>query len=321
MGMKAAVLHEIGGVPRYEDFPDPVPGEGEVIVDVKAVAVENIDKMIAAGTHFASKQFMAQLPAIPGFDGVGTLPDSTLVGFGNTRAPYGALAEKTVVAESNIVPVPDGIDPAVTVVLASAVTGFAIKSAAGFTPGETVLIQGATGVAGRLAIKVARLLGAGRLVATGRDDDALHQIRELGADTVINTAVPDEALARAFTDAMGEGYDVVLDFLWGRPTEILLRALVPHELTMTKPTRLVQVGESAGPTLTLAAESLRTSGVEIYGAAKGLDGTTMMDAYQQVVQWAKDGTLTFDLERVPLRQIEAAWQRTDLRGRRLVVLP
>jgi NADPH2:quinone reductase len=83
----------------------------------------------------------------------------------------------------------------------------------------------------------------------------------------------------------------------------------------------VQVGESAGPTLTLAAESLRTSGVEIYGAAKGLDGTTMMDAYQQVVQWAKDGTLTFDLERVPLRQIEAAWQRTDLRGRRLVVLP
>jgi NADPH:quinone reductase-like Zn-dependent oxidoreductase len=319
--MKAAVLHEVGGLPRYEDFPDPVAGQGEVVIEVKAVAVENIDKMIAAGTHFASKQFMAQLPVIPGFDGVGTLPDGTLVGFSRSRPPYGALAEKTVVTNSNIVPTPEGIDPAVAVVLASAVTGFSIKSAAGFTPGETVLVQGATGVAGRLAVKVARLLGAGRIVGTGRDDNALQDLLALGADAVINTAVPNDALARAFTQAAGDGYDVVLDFLWGRPTEILLRTLVPDELKTTKPTRLIQVGESAGPTLTLAAESLRTSGVEIYGAAKGLDAATMMDAYQQVVQWAADGTLTFDLERVPLSQIETAWQRTDLRGRRLVVLP
>lgn len=122
--MKAAVLHEVGGLPRYEDFPDPVAGEGEAVIEVKAVAVENIDKMIAAGTHFASKQFMAQLPVIPGFDGVGTLPDGTLVGFGRPRPPYGALAEQTVVTDSNIVPTPEGIDPAVAVVLGSAVTGF-----------------------------------------------------------------------------------------------------------------------------------------------------------------------------------------------------
>lgn len=132
--MKAAVLHQVGGVPRYEDFPDPVAGEGEVIINVKAVAVENIDKMIAAGTHFASKQFMAQVPAIPGFDGVGTLPDGTLVGFGNTKPPYGALAEKAVVAESNVVPAPEGIDPAVAAVLASAVTGFCIKVRRGLRP-------------------------------------------------------------------------------------------------------------------------------------------------------------------------------------------
>lgn len=319
--MKAAVLHEIGGIPTYEDFPDPDASDGETVLDVVAVAVENIDKMIAAGTHFASTQFTAQLPAIPGFDGVGTRSDGTLVGFSNPRAPYGALAEKTVTATSSVVPVPDGIDPAVAVVLPSAMTGLAIKTAAGFTAGETVLIQGATGVAGRLAVKVAQLLGAGRIVGTGRDDDALRQLRDLGVDTVINTAVPDEALIRAFTDARGHGYDVVLDFLWGRPTELLLRALVPSELTMAKPTRLIQVGETAGSTLTLAAESLRTSGVELYGVARGLDPTTMMEAYRQVVQWAQAGTLTFDLERVPLSQIQTAWQRTDLRGRRLVVVP
>ncbi len=319
--MKAAVLHEIGGVPRYEDFPDPVAGDGEVVIDVKAVAVETVDKRIAAGTHYASGQYTARLPAIPAFDGIGALPDGTLVGFGNPRPPYGALAERTVVPVGSHVPLPEGVDPAVATVLGSAITGMSVTTAAGFVPGETVLVQGATGVAGRLAVKVARLLGAGRIVATGRDDDQLREVRALGADVVINTAVPDEALARAYLDAKGDGYDVVLDYLWGRPTEILLRALVPASFAFPRPTRLVQVGESAGAGLALAAESLRTSGVEIYGAAKGLDPRTMGEVYGQVVAWARSGELTFDIERVPLAGIEAAWQRDDLRGRRLVVVP
>ncbi|HTX29091.1 MAG TPA: zinc-binding alcohol dehydrogenase family protein [Streptosporangiaceae bacterium] len=319
--MKAAVLHEVGGIPRYEEFPAPVAGPGEVIIDVKAVAVENVDKLVAAGQHYASRQYISQLPAIPGFDGVGTLPDGTVAGFGNPRPPYGALAEQTVVAAGHVVPIPEGIDPAVAVVLATAVTGMSIKTAAGFVPGETVLIQGATGVAGRLAVKVARLLDAGRIVATGRDDHALREVQALGADLTVNTAVPDDALAQAFAEARGEGYDVVLDFLWGRPTEILLRTLVPASFAFRKPTRLIQVGESAGSTLTLAADSLRTSGVEIYGAARGLNPATMSEVYGQIVQWAQTGTLTFDLEKVPLSQIETAWQRTDLRGRRLVVVP
>nr|BFE70203.1 hypothetical protein GCM10020092_035040 [Actinoplanes digitatis] len=157
------------------------------------------------------------MPAIPAFDGIGALPDGTLVGFGNPRLPYGALAEKTVVPQGAYVAIAEGIDPATAAVLGTAITGMSIRTAAGFVPGETVLVQGATGVAGRLAVKVARLLGAGRIVATGRDDDQLREVRDLGADTVINTAVPDEALARAYLDAKGDGYDVVLDYLWGRP--------------------------------------------------------------------------------------------------------
>jgi NADPH2:quinone reductase len=182
-------------------------------------------------------------------------------------------------------------------------------------------VQGATGVAGRLAVKVARLLGAGRIIATGRDDDQLREVQTLGADTVINTAVPDEALAQAYLDAKGDGYDVVLDYLWGRPTEILLQSLVPQSFALRKPTRLIQIGESAGAGLVLAAESLRTSGVEIYGAAKGLGQETMHEVYGQVVTWAQSGELTFDVVKVPLSDIETAWQRTDLRGSRLVVVP
>ena len=319
--MKAAVLHEVGGVPRYEDFPDPVAGEDEVIIEVLAVAVENVDKLIAAGDHYASKKFVARLPAIPAFDGIGTLPDGTLVGFGDPRLPYGALAERTVVSAKAFAAIAEGVDPAVATVLGTAITGMSIKTAANFVPGETVLVQGATGVAGRLAVKVARLLGAGRIVATGRDDHQLREVRDIGADTVINTAVSDEALAQAFTDARGDGYDIVLDYLWGRPTEILLRSLVPESFAFPKPTRVIQVGESAGPGLSVAAASLRTSGVEIYGAAKGLNPETMGDVYGQVVKWAQSGELTFDLEKVPLSDIEAAWQRTDLRGKRLVVVP
>ena len=320
--MKAAVLHEVGGVPRYEDFPDPVPGEDEVLVDVRAVAVETVDKAIAAGTHYASGKYLAELPMIPAFDGVGTLADGTVVGFGNPRLPYGALAEKTVVAANAVVPIPEGIAPVVATMLATAFTGMAIRTAAGFVPGETVLVQGATGVAGRVAVQVARLLGAGRIVATGRDEEQLRAVRDLGADTVITTAVSDEELGRAFTEARGDGYDVVVDYLWGRPTEVLLRSLVPESFAFpAKPTRIVQVGESAGATMTLAAESLRTSGVEIYGAAKGLGPDTMGEVYGQIVGWARSGELSFGVETVPLRDIESAWQRTDLRGRRLVVLP
>ena len=292
-----------------------------MIIDVKAVAVENVDKAITAGEHYASAKYIAELPAIPAFDGIGTLPDGTLVGFGNPRLPYGALAERTVVPEGSYIPIPEGIDPAVATVLGSAITGMSITTAAGFVPGETVLVQGATGVAGRLAVKVARLVGAGRIIATGRDDDQLREVLTIGADTVINTAVTDDALTQAFTDAKADGYDVVVDYLWGRPTEILLRSLIPESFAFPKPTRVIQIGQAAGAELTVAAESLRTSGVEICGAAKGLDPRTMGEAYGQIVEWTQSGQLTFDVEKVPLTDIETAWQRTDLRGKRLVVVP
>jgi len=316
--MKAAVLHAVGMTPTYEEFPDPTPGEGEVLITVKAVALENIDKAIAAGTHYSSKEFISTLPTVVGFDGVGTLEDGTLVGFGGTKSPYGAMAEKTVVPKANIVPVPEGIDPATAVVLASALTGFSMKYAAGFKPGETVLIQGVTGVAGRLAAKVAKLLGAKRIVGTGRDQAASAELKRLGVD-MIDTTVADDKLIQAFKDK--GPFDVVLDFLWGRPTELLIASLTPDELSFAKPTRLVQIGSAAGNELKLAAEGVRTSGLEIYGSGKGLSGEVMSEAYAQVVEWAREKKLTFDIERIPLKDIESAWQRTDFRGKRLVIIP
>ena len=318
--MKAAVVDHVGGVPRYQDFPGPEVGEGQVLLKVEAVAVENVDRAIVAGTHYTAAAFQAALPAIPCFDGIGRLPDGTLVGFGGITPPYGTLAEYAVVPAGHTAPIPEGIDPPIAAVLSSAISAMNMRTAAGLAAGETVLVQGATGVAGRLAVKVARLLGAGRIVATGRNDDALHALRALGADTVINTAVDDADLMQAFRDQAGAGYDVVIDYLWGRPTALLTRALIPDSFAMPKPTRLVQIGESAGSAIELTADAVRTSGLEIYGAgrnmAAGLDA-----AYQQVVDWVRSGELTIDVVTAPLSQIETAWTRTDLRGTRLVIVP
>jgi NADPH:quinone reductase-like Zn-dependent oxidoreductase len=321
--MKAAVLHNFGEVPHYEDFPDPVAGAGEMIVHVKAVALENVDKAMAQGSHFASRQFLSQLPAIVGFDGIGLLEDGRLVGFGGIKAPYGAMAEKTVIQAGYFVPVPDGVDAVTAAALpASALTSlFPLKGAAKLQPGETVLVNGATGVSGKLAIQVAKLLGAGRIVGTGRNETSLQLLPELGVDAVIDLRLPDEQLAEAFKREAGAGYDVILDFLWGRPTEVLLKTLIPSEIHLSKRVRLVQIGEMAGTAISLSGDMLRTSGLEIYGAAAGLTPEGMGEGANQVWDWLKDGKLKMDIERVPLKDIESAWQRTDFQGKRMVVIP
>lgn len=222
--------------------------------------------------------------------------------------------------EGYVSPVPEGLDPAIAVVIPSALTGFVIQTAGGFEPGQTVLVQGVAGVAGRLAVQVARKLGAGRTVATGRREEALREVAALGVDATIDTAVSDDELVTAFREHARDGYDVVLDFLWGRLTVLPLRALTPDELGFAKPVRVVQVGASAGEALTIHAAALRTSGIELVVAAKGFTAESMSAAYEQIVAWTRDGDLTFNVERVPLSQIETAWTRTDLAGKRLVAV-
>ncbi|MEO8610680.1 MAG: zinc-binding alcohol dehydrogenase family protein [Chloroflexota bacterium] len=322
--MKAAVLHQFGEVPHYEDFPDPVAGEGEILIHVKAVALENVDKAVAAGTHFSSRKMMPNLPAIVSFDGIGTLDDGRLVGFGGIRPPYGSMADVAVIPKAYFVAVPDGVDaPTAATVPASALTGlFPLKWGAKMQQGDTVLINGATGFAGKLAVQIAKLLGAGRIVGSGRDQAALQAIRELGADEIIDLKQSDEKISVAYAQAAGEnGYHIILDFLWGHPTELLLEALTPHEFAFAKHAiKLIQVGEMAGKTINLPAEALRTSGIEIVGGAAGLTPEAMGEGAQQVWEWLGAGKLHADIECVLLKDIEAAWGRT-VHGKRLVIVP
>ncbi len=323
--MKAAVLHKFGKAPRYEDFPDPTCGEGEALVEVKAVALENIDRAMARGSHFASRQFLPHLPAIVGSDGIGALENGQLIGFGGMKPPYGSMAERAVIPDLHYVRIPDGVDAAIAATVpGSALTAlFPLKWGAQLQPDETVLIHGATGFAGKLAVQVARLLGAKRIVATGRNDKALRSLADLGADSVIDLKQSDTQLTAAFRrEAGGAGYGVILDFLWGHPTEVLIATLVPDTLGFAKGrTRLVQVGEMAGPRITLSADALRTSGLTILGGGSGITPEALAEGAGQVWDWIKEGKLKAAIERVPLKDVERAWKRTDVQGRRIVIIP
>jgi len=321
--MKAAVFHTLGNPPRYEDFPDPEPGQNEVLVHVKAASLKNIDKAMASGSHYDSHR---RLPVVCGVDGVGVLDDGMRVFCGGSRPPYGMMAERTVVSRARCLPVPDGIDDDT----AAALPNPALSSwlplvwRARLEPGETVLILGATGVAGKLAIQIAKHLGAGRVVAAGRNQHVLQTLSDLGADATISLDQTDQELIAAFQREAGyERFDIVLDYVWGHPTEVLLDALTGHDVMAESDSlRLIEIGEMAGPTISLPAAALRSSGIEIYGSGGGgIPHTAIFEIFPQLWALAAGGNLRIDTEPVPLAEIEGAWRRTDAPGRRLVIKP
>lgn len=319
--MKAAVIYGFGEVPQCLDFPDPVPVDGEVLIDVKASVLENFDKGTVSGKHYSSKTLYPQFPAIVGNDGIGITADGKMVGFGQIRAPYGAFAEKTVAGY--IIPIPDGMDPAsASAIPSSALTALlSLKYSAKLQAGETVLVNGATGVSGRIAIQVAKLLGAGRVIATGRNERSLRLLPELGADAVIDLKEQDEDLMKAFKEAGGGGgIDVVVDFIWGHPAEVLIGAFIPAEVGFARRRiRYVQVGEKAGSSISLPASALRTSGLELMGVGR-ISMEVVQEEMKQVWKWMAADKLYMEIERVPLAEIAEAWRRDDLEGKRVVIV-
>ena len=322
--MKAAVLEEIGKAPKWEEFEEPVAGEGEAPVRVLAASLKPVDRQLAAGAHFASPR-EADLPVICGTDGVGTLEDGTRVFFGGCRKPFGAMAEITVVPRGFCFPLPPGIDDDTAAALPNpAVSAWlSLTHRAKLSRGETVLVLGATGVTGQLAVQIAKLLGAARVVGVGRNERVLARLGELGADATIQLDQAADALKEAYLSENGDaGFDVILDYLWGEPTEALLAAITKGEFAPTgKETRLVQVGESAGATIRLPAAVLRSTAVTILGTAGMPPREVLFDAMKEVLQRGALGELRIETERAAMADVESAWKRAGQAGRRIVMLP
>ena len=313
--MKAAVVNVLGQAPQYQDFPEPKAEDGEVLINVRAAGLHPIVKALASGSHYAGK---GEVPAVPGVDGVGTLEDGSRVYFTFARKPWGSMCERTVAPRGRCLPLQDNIDDVQAAAIANPGMSawLSINDRAGLVKGESVLILGATGVAGQLAIQVARHLGAKRVVAAGRNLEALASEK---LDGQVSLMQPDDAIREAFVVEARKGIDVVIDYLWGRPTELLLEALAKgFDPNAGRSTRLVEVGESAGKAISLAGATLRSIDLKLMGSGFGavpLEG--VLGAIPKLFAMAAAGSLKIAAEPVPLAQVETAWGRKES-GNRIV---
>jgi NADPH:quinone reductase-like Zn-dependent oxidoreductase len=320
--MYAAVVNAFDAPPRYTTFADPVAGEGEKLVTVSAAGLHPIVKGLAKGTHYGSS---GELPFIAGVDGVGKLEDGTRVFFGIARSPFGTFAEHAIAASWMCLPLPDAVDDVTAAGIANpAMSSWAALTArAKFVGGESVLILGATGVAGQLAVQIAKRLGARRVVAAGRNPQALEKLKTLGADEVISLDQEQASLVSAFRTEIAEaGVDVVLDYVWGQPAELVLQAISQKGLRKASArVRFIQIGESAGKTISLPAATLRSSGLELLGSGFG---SASLDQLRQTLaeffQVAAKEPFQFQSKAAPLREIETLWNHAE-EGTRLVFQP
>jgi len=311
--VRAALVREVGAVPESGEAPDPA---GE-LVEVLAAPINPIDVAVSRGILATGHP---ELPYVPGCEGVGRTADGKVVWiFGGAfgRTANGAMAERATIGDAHAIDVPDGADPAVA-------AGLGIAGLAGWLPfawraplkgGENVLVLGATGSVGIVAVQTAKLLGAARVVAAGRSKAGLERALEHGADATIG--LDADGLVEAMKDAFGgEGPNYVFDPLWGEPASAAVQAAVPWAT-------VVNLGQSAGATSELASAAVRFKSLSIFGHTNfAVPPDELAEHYRRLVGHVVAGDIRFEVERVPLESVADAWRRqAEGAGAKLVVVP
>ena len=309
--MKAAIVQGAGQVPVYAEFAEPVAQSGELLVVVSAAALSQLTRGRASGQHYSSK---GEYPFVAGVDGVGRAEDGGRVYFVLPRAPFGAMAERTVVAAEHCIALPHELDD----VTAAAMANPGMSSWAAFVyrarlkAGETVLVNGATGTSGRLAVQIARHMGAKKVIATGRNEATLAT---LGADVTIHLGKDEKLLEQEFQEQFAAGVDVVLDYLWGPSARALLIAGARAGAEAV-PIRFVQVGSMSASEIALPSAVLRSSAIELMGSGIGsVPLAGLVEAIRGVMLAAVPGGFRIETKAVPLSDVERAWTEQDSRVR------
>jgi NADPH:quinone reductase-like Zn-dependent oxidoreductase len=320
--MKAAVIYQKGEIPQYTDFPEPIAqGENELLITVSAAAIKNHDRSMASGTHYTTTTDIQQAKVIGG-DGVGQLEDGTRV---FALGVSGMIAEKAVIDKRRMVKLPLGIDNITAAALPNAVAGSAmgLLFRAGMKGGETVLINGATGFTGKVAVQVAKHYGAKKIIATGRNEQSLQSLKELGADEIILTTDEQQFIAQIQKTNDDRPIDIVIDYLWGRTAELILEAL-KGKGSFTHKVRFVSIGAVMGDKIQLSAAILRSVDLQLSGS--GLGSWTkdeMKKLFSEIIpemfQLAVNNKLKVDTLNVNLDDIQKCWNMEVPGGKRLVV--
>ena len=307
--MRGALISELGKPPVVGEVADASAADGDVVVEIAAAPLNPIDLAVAAGRNPAGHP---PLPFVPGCEGIGTV-DGRLVwvyrgGVGIAR--NGCMAQRVAAPLEAITPVPDGVDPALAAAMGIAgMAGWASLSVlVPVRDDDVVLVLGATGAVGTVAVQAARLLGARRVVAAGRDRDALQR---LDADATVVLEGPD--LVGAFRDACDGGPTLIFDPLWGEPAAAAAEAAAPGA-------RFVQLGQSAGATAPLTSAAIRFKGLEIYGFSNfNLPKDVLDREYARLVEHASNGDIRVEIERLPLDAVADAWERQSQSPHRKLV--
>jgi NADPH2:quinone reductase len=312
--VRAAQITELGKPPVLAEVEAPEPAEGRTVVEVSAVALNPVDLTVAAGRFYGGHP---ELPYVPGDEAVGRLAGGTRVyvsGGGLGLARDGTLAERVDVTDAHVCPVPEGVDDATAV--AAGIAGIAgwlpVAWRSPVQEGDRVLVLGATGTVGSVAVQGARLLGAER-VAAGRNPDRLRRSEKLGADATISLG-DDGDLADDVKDAFdGEGPTLIVDMLWGEPLQAALAAAAPGA-------RVVHVGQSAGPEAALRSADVRGKQLVILGYSNfALSQETKCAGYRQLLEHVEAGEITIEHETFPLERVADAWA-AQAEGRKAVVV-
>jgi len=309
--MRAAVLHEYG-VPQADEFPEPTAvARGQALVDVLAAGVNPVDVTISAGRFYAGKP---PLPSVAGREGVGVL-DGARVYFDAPIAPYGSMAERALIDPASTFSVPDGVSDGVAVALgiSGLAAWLALTWRAELQAGEHVLVLGASGVLGQIAVQAAKLLGAARVVAAARSQQALERCLELGADATVRLGEPDD-LAGAFSEAAAGRIDVVLDPLWGEPLVAALGAA-------SFGARVVQIGASAAAEATIPSALIRGKMLVLMGHTNfAAPPQVKGEAYARLAQAAAAGRIDVPVDALALEQVQEAWRRLAAGSHAKIVL-
>ena len=313
--MHAALVRSFDHPPRYETVETPdARGEHELVVDVLAAGLHPRVRSSADGSHYTSTD---ELPLVPGIDGVGRTADGDLVYFVLPDTTLGSMAEQTVVDRRRSVALPADSDVAtIAAAMNPAMSSWiALRTRIAMQPGQRVLVLGATGNAGQMAVEIAKHLGAGHVIGAGRDAERLAALGDLGADVAVS--LDDDALGEAAADV-----DIVIDYLWGTPAEHAIPALLTRRHDRSRPLDWIQIGSVAGPDIALPSAILRAANLRIMGSGQGSVSTAAILA--QLPALAAEitaGTLTVNAASLALSQVEAAWNAPTAPGQRIVFTP
>jgi NADPH2:quinone reductase len=295
--MRAAVIEELGGEPTVQDLPLPEPKGGDQLVAISTAALNPADLVYAAGIRL-----QPTLPYVPGLEGVGRLADGSRVYVPLASAPHGTFADYAVARVGTAQALPEDVtdEQALCVGIAGTTAHLALTWKGNLKPGESVLVTGATGALGQVAVQTAAALGASRVVAAGRDRQTLEKLREWGATDIV---VLEGDYASALAVASQGGFDMVVDSLFGEPMMAAIRATRMGG-------RVVNVGMRAGRTMELSGIAVK--GKDLLSCNIGDASAAEIGAsFTSLVGLVQQGRIRAEYETVTLADVAEIWRRQD----------